>query len=381
MNPHDEIRNEEQIASLLAALEKDAEAPDRKLLAQLRERSSEAFSQAAPRLLPRNLLPLSRAARWLGAAAAAIVIGIGLYYWLAPQQSGPTFGSLLETVERADTVHLQIVSNRPRTYELWHMNKPRRWRLDDQQGSYWIGDGPNEWIINEKANLVRKHNPQGAGGPVRDVARFRAPLGQVLSLLCLFHPESLLDERPVERLHEDGIDVLLYRMKMPKVQGLVWVEAVLNSETQRLQSLTTTHELEPGTFLKGEGNSTPLGKLTVIAYGEPIGAEKFVIADTLTEDGRIGKVTDVQGIVTVKPVLHERWTPVRKQLVLKPGDWLRTDARGANATALHLVKKTNVILGPKTLVELIGPKQIRVAEGEIEVTAPAAAAVEVLGPQ
>ena len=30
---------------------------------------------------------------------------------------------------------------------------------------------------------------------------------------------------------------------------------------------------------------------------------------TLTEDGRIGKVTDVQGIVAIKPVLAERWTP------------------------------------------------------------------------
>ena len=106
----------------------------------------------------------------------------------------------------------------------------------------------------------------------------------------------------------------------------------------------------------------------MLAYDEPIAADKFAIADTLTEDGRIGKVADVQGIVTIKPVLHERWTPVRDNLVLKPGDWLRTDARGANAAALRLAKQTGVILGPKTLVELIGPKQIRLIEGEIEIS-------------
>src|SRR5262249_21328930 len=115
-------------------------------------------------------------------------------------------------------------------------------------------------------------------------------------------------------------------------------------------------------------------------YDEPIGVQKFVVADTLTEDGRIGKVTDVQGVVSVKPVLHNRWTPVRNRLVLKPGDWVRTDARGANAAALHLLKQTGVVLGPKTLAELISPKQLRISEGEIEITAPAGAAVELLGP-
>src|SRR5439155_1694271 len=97
------------------------------------------------------------------------------------------------------------------------------------------------------------------------------------------------------------------------------------------------------------------------------------------EDGRIGKVTDVQGIVTIKPVLHERWTPVREGLVLKPGDWVRTDARGANATALRLVKNTKLILGPKTLVGLVGPKEIVLLAGEIEITPSAGDSIKLVG--
>ncbi len=54
--------------------------------------------------------------------------------------------------------------------------------------------------------------------------------------------------------------------------------------------------------------------------------------------------------------------------------------RGANAMALRLVKQTGVILGPKSLVELIGPAQIRLIEGEIEITPTAGAAVELIGP-
>ena len=90
-------------------------------------------------------------------------------------------------------------------------------------------------------------------------------------------------------------------------------------------------------------------------------------AGGLADDGRVGKVVDAQGIVSVKPVLGERWTPVREQLVLKPGDWIRTDARGANSVALRLANRTNLILGPMTLVELIGPTRIRLIEGELEI--------------
>ena len=35
----------------------------------------------------------------------------------------------------------------------------------------------------------------------------------------------------------------------------------------------------------------------------------YLIEPSLIDDGRIGKVTDTQGIVGIKPVLHERWSP------------------------------------------------------------------------
>src|SRR5947209_6620824 len=108
--------------------------------------------------------------------------------------------------------------------------------------------------------------------------------------------------------------------------------------------------------------------------------ERFVVEDKLYEDGRIGKVTDSQGVVAVKPVKHERWSPVQPRLVLKPGDWLRTDARGANAVALKLVKSTSVIVGPHSTVELVKPNEIRLIEGEVEITAATDAPVELQGP-
>jgi len=379
MNSPDEKRDEEQIAFLLAAAEKDVMPPEREFLARLRAQSSEAFLQAAAQPLAtrsdreRKRSRLARALRGVGlAAAAAIMLAAGLYFWLSPGTSALAFGKVLETITEADTVHLRITSRlnrRVKEFEFWHASQPTRWRLDDLDGNYRIADGSRFWFVNEKANQARKADPS---------TDFSRPVLDSLSLLGLVdHPEKLLEERPVKHLHDGRGEVLVYRMTMPSVKGVVWVDAVLDSNSQRLRSLVTRWETEPRDFLRGDGEA--LGELTVVAYDEPVGAEKFVVADTLTEDGRIGKVTDVQGIVTVKPVLHQRWTPVRNNLVLKPGDWIRTDARGANATALRLVKQTGVILGPKTLVELIGPKQIRISEGEIEITAPAAA-VELLGP-
>jgi Flp pilus assembly protein TadD len=131
----------------------------------------------------------------------------------------------------------------------------------------------------------------------------------------------------------------------------------------------------------GIGLARWIGPSKKPAEAKPPPDERFVAEDTLADDGRIGKVTDAQGVVSIKPVLHERWSPVQPRLVLKPGDWLRTDARGANAVALTLVKATKVIVGPHSTVELVKPDEIRLIEGQLEITPAAAEAVELYGPK
>ncbi|MDY3551508.1 VIT domain-containing protein [Gemmata sp. JC717] len=108
--------------------------------------------------------------------------------------------------------------------------------------------------------------------------------------------------------------------------------------------------------------------------------QKFVFEDKLTDDGRIGKVADAQGVVAVKPVQAERWSPVQAGLVLKPGDWVRTDARGANAAAVKLLKSAQLVVGPHSLVELVTADRVHLLNGELEVSATEAAPVELTGP-
>ena len=131
-------------------------------------------------------------------------------------------------------------------------------------------------------------------------------------------------------------------------EGTLRIEAVVDAKTQLLQSIESLR-------IRGE-RTEPICKLAVIARDKPVDEELFVVGDTLTEDGRIGKVTDVQGLVAIRPVMHERWSPVTERMPVRPGDWLQTDPRGANAVSVRLVPQTELVIGPGSTVELSSPK-------------------------
>lgn len=102
-------------------------------------------------------------------------------------------------------------------------------------------------------------------------------------------------------------------------------------------------------------------------------------AESLSANGSIGKVVDTQGITAVKPVMHSRWTLASEGMLLEPGDWLRTDVRGANAIQVRLAGQASLILGPATMVELVEPGRLRLVRGELEVSVPQGKAVQLVG--
>ena len=103
-------------------------------------------------------------------------------------------------------------------------------------------------------------------------------------------------------------------------------------------------------------------------------------AESLSDDGRIGKVIDSQGIAGVRPAMQSRWTLPEDDLLLRPGDWLRTDVRGANALHVRLGSGTRLILGPGTLVEAVDAGTVKLIRGELEVSAAEKAQVKLLAP-
>ena len=85
----------------------------------------------------------------------------------------------------------------------------------------------------------------------------------------------------------------IYRWETAGPDGTLRIEAVVDAKTQLLQSIESLR-------VRGE-RTEPICKLAVIARDKPVDEDLFVVGDTLTEDGRIGKVTDAQGLVAIRP--------------------------------------------------------------------------------
>ncbi|HUT94170.1 MAG TPA: VIT domain-containing protein [Thermoguttaceae bacterium] len=369
MNPNDNPSEDDRYAALLASIDTDTVAPDKAFLDRLRERSTEVFAaehrRSALQGRRRRRMMVAALRTLAGAAAAAVLAAAWLWSSTSPSDSAVAFGEVLQNVIEADTLHLEITRD-GKTGQVW-AKRPQQLRWDEGGGRYKIAKGEKLWVVDEGANR--------ATSQASPYFHADQPGTNVLDLLELpGEPdrESLLRARPVDQVRREGRDCELYRIEWPTAQGRIRIEALADRGTRLLRSLEAT------AVTRDVGR--PIGRLTVLAVNEPVDEDLFVVGDTLTEDGRIGKVTDAQGIVSLRPVMHERWTPVDRSLVLKPGDWLRTDVRGANGVRVRLAGETELTLGPGSLVELARPNRIRVFDGELKIVAGGKSPIKLLGP-
>ena len=160
-----------------------------------------------------------------------------------------------------------------------------RGALEFPDGHCEIGEGRHLWFVIEKENLARcwEENLEPAVSP--------RPVGDLLGVLELlaFRGGFLMGIQSSSFVKEGRIfSFIAWKC------AIRWEMSGLNPASRRIQS--DFFPCDRGVEKAGEKEI--LGELTVLAYDEPIDANKFVVADTLTEDGRIGKVIDVQGIVT-----------------------------------------------------------------------------------
>src|SRR5207244_339445 len=93
------------------------------------------------------------------------------------------------------------------------------------------------------------------------------------------------------------------------------VEALVDAKTKTLRSMKAEKP-------NGKVGQQIFAELQITALGEDLPEDKFLVLNSLSEDGRVGKVADTQGLVSVKPLAQGRWTPIAEHFVLMPGDWL-----------------------------------------------------------
>ncbi len=378
-HPEQDPLEDELLTQWLAPLDEEAaEFPEHEV-ERITNRGRQIFLEShAPKPNPKPAVsipeptpkPETRQRTMLTKALVAISALLGTLTWFAthdPVRAEVTLGSVLDQTTAAKTLKLQITKD-GETATIW-VQKPGQVRWETTPQQYRIAQGSKLWRIDETTNTAQTEAVSWVDQSSREV--------DLLGLIGLEHEEAMRfrEATPAEEIFQGGKSCQVFRMTTTTTAPPVVIEAIAEKKTGQLQSLAV--------WPKGKRQGPPLTELAFIAQEVEVDAAKFVVDQSLTEDGRIGKLTDSQGIVTLKPMLGARWTPISRQMLVKPGDWLRTDVRGANAATVALTSQYNLIAGPGTLVELQTPHKVRVFGGEIKITGIKSAnkALEILHPK
>jgi hypothetical protein len=366
-------RDETDLQGLLRSVDLDTPNPDLAALNALRQRAANEFAQAAaaegltpptavspidstptiPKDRRSSMLVLAiRGSLALSAAVALLAVWLNPF---APQVAGGSipFSKVMEELRGASTLHLQLEKG-GQTSEIL-VRVPGLVRKQDSPQRYQIAAGSRWWKIDEAENTVSEGD-----------SPWFLSLDKQIDLLKLLEvgvkdATPLLVARPYQRTTYGGRDCYAYRVDLPGEQGRVHVEAFAEVTNNQLVGITARDVADE------KGAKQPLAELRLVAVNQPMADEQFAVAKSLTEDGRIGKVSESQGIVVLRPMLAKRWTPVCRETLLRLGDWLRTELRGANAVKITLASEVELTLGPGSLIECISPTQARLHNGQVQV--------------
>ncbi|HKD38078.1 MAG TPA: hypothetical protein VKB78_14795, partial [Pirellulales bacterium] len=233
----------------------------------------------------------------VGGLAAAIAVCLNVIG--PPRLTGAAlFSEVLDELREQKTLELKVTKE-GKSADVW-IRAPGLVRWQDSPQRYKIATGSRLWKIDESANTV-------ATG---DSPWFVSPKDQVdlvgLLEVGVTNSAPLLKARAVDRTEFDGRDCFVYRVDLAAKEGRIEVSAFADATSKQFVGLVAQ---PAGGEAKG---GPPLAELHLVAVNGPVDESKFVVAKSLTDDGRIGKIDDAQGVVIVRPALAQRWTPVAR---------------------------------------------------------------------
>ncbi len=296
----------------------------------------------------------SFALRTAAAVAAGIVLLVGWYNFKTTEANEVPFSEVLANLREAKSLELRV--ERDGQSANVYVRAPGLVRYEESVERYRITAGSRLWKVDETKNTAETGDSPWYLGPEKQI--------DLLGLLELGVSDvgPLLRANPRRVTTYEEQQAYEYRVVLPSKQGPLEVTAYANTKTHQLLGIQARNPQA--------ARQPPLAELRLVAMNAPVADEKFTVATSLSEDGRIGVVSDLQGIVVLRPMLAQRWTPLCRETILKPGDWLRTELRGANAVRVKLTSGTELILGPGTLLEFSSPTEARIHTGETQVKLP-----------
>jgi hypothetical protein len=306
---------------------------------------------------------LTRALVAVTATACAIVLVIDP---MGSTSGRLTLGSILEKTVQSKSLQMRVTRHGD-DVDVW-VNADGRIRWEESATRYAIAAGGRLWRVDEEQNTVENaKNPwvDEEGGQI-----------DLLSMLDVGGDAAaqFRAKRADEIVEHAGRSCYVFRLSTEHHGRPLFLEAFVDQHTRQVQTIAA--------WPNRDHQGIPLAELTLVARNLAVDESKFAVSKSLSADGRIGKVSDLQGLCTLRPLSSRRWTPIARQMLIKPGDWLRTDVRGANASTVLLTSQFRVIVGPGSLIEWQGPRRIRLHGGEVNIHGAKSAdgEFELLGP-
>lgn len=284
-------------------------------------------------------------------AASAAVFLVTWFSSPATVTADLTFGDVLDELQDAKGLTLQI-TRAGKESEVLVAGNSVRWQDSHQQ--YRIASGSRLWKINEATNTVSDtENPWAAVD------------SQQIDLVSLIGGRTSRDLRSVkaeQQLEHAGVLCNVFLFRPSRGNSDLIIRAYAHAKSNQLYSIACWNPgVDPAT-------AAPLAELRLMKRNVDFDESLFVVGESLSEDGRIGKITETQGMVLLRPQTHRRWTPVSGAMIVQPGDWVRTDVRGANAASVILQSGYRLIVGPGTLLEISETDDVLLHRGEVNVS-------------
>ena len=362
-NPRDAQADELLIVESLRLLDQDAAAVDSSAIATAVEFAGDVFERGevgAARTIVRPTLQIVRsdqgASRMLAGnrtvvtlTGCLLAVVIWLAAWSTSDRDQLAFGAVLDRTLDADMLQLRVTRD-GKSADVW-IREATDIRWQESPTRYQIASGSKLWRIDENDNVA-----------VLDESPWASIAGEVdvWSLLGVGDSVGLREAKPVGRQMHEGRLCDVFKFDTKHDEQTYEVRAFSDRMTHRLLTLAA--------WKQGRvRQDAPVAELRLIARNKPIDAAQFQVPPTLTADGRIGKLEDSQGIVTLRSALAERWTPVAREMLLRTGDWLRTDIRGANAARVDLSSSFQVTAGPGSQLQFVNPNEIRLRGGDVQI--------------
>lgn len=289
--------------------------------------------------------------RMLATLSATVAV---LAMWFSAGSTAPANVALADVIRPvldAQTLHLRVI--RDGLASNVYVQQPGYVRWEESPTKYRVAHGTNFWKVD--GDDTRREDSSGESWIRPDGA---IDLLGLLEIQPSDRP-SFDHLRPAGRSQYAGHDALVFTRRVRQEDR--WLRLDLYADAKTNQFLGATAR-PVNAALQGP----PLAELTLVAMNVALADDTFAVARTLNVEG-IGKVTDVQGIVTLRPLTSDRWTIVCRETPLQKGDWIRTAPRGANAAKLLMNGGATLVVGPGTILEIQEPGQVRLTAGECQV--------------